>query len=221
MPMINTQAVHTLASHLRAHGHAVAVQGDHVIITRDDCQIAVEPSPEECVALRSADSGKALLAVNAALARVGVDAIGSIIYRTAASRRARLDDNFEDIVLRSKMLARCPNPEPGVFKQFEPMARRTAGRVFLRFRLPLKAFGYDREDLESVAMVHLITAIHRYRVGDEERDTMVLGRYVKQRLMEVVRKVQRKSLRCSSDTRTRSFTDLQFFLDTGAQNAGD
>lgn len=216
-----TQAAHTLASHLRAHGLSVDVQGDHVIINDAGRQVSVLPDAQEGAALRSASSEKSLAAINAILGRAGLPGVESAVYRTMATKRARLDSNFEDIVLRSKTLARCPNPEPAIFKQFEPLAKRTAGRVFLRFRLPLKAFGYEREDLESVALVHLVTAIHRYRIGDEERDTMVLGRYLRQRLMEVVRKVQRKSLRCSSDTRTRSFADVQFFIDTGAQNVAE
>ena len=219
--MQSTQAAHTLASHLRAHGYHVNVQGIHITLSHGDCQVEVTPTAKECGAICSSDSQATLQAINSVLRRAKLPAIESATYRPILTKRARLDSDFEDIVLRSKMFARCPNPDPQVMKLFEPLARRTAGRVFLRFRLPLKAFGYEREDLESVALVHLVTAIHRYRVGDVERDTMVLGRYLRQRLMEVVRKVQRKALQCSSDSRTRNFADVQFFLDTGAQSAAE
>jgi len=213
--MQNAQAAQTLASHLRAHGHTVEVQGDQVTLSNATRQVDVTPSRRDCEALRSADADAAQRAINTALRKAGLQPQAMATYRKTLDHRARLDDNFEDIVLRTRTLARCPNPAPEVLRRFEPLARRTANRVFLRFRLPLKAFGYEREDLESVAMVHLVTAIHRYRCGDDERDTMILGRYIRQRLTEVVRKVQRKAKQCSSDTRQRSFADVQYFLDIG------
>lgn len=219
--MHDAQAAYTLASHLRAHGMTACVRGSDVILDSAGSQISVTPHPSEYADIRSAQPEAVLQAVNACLARAGHPGINSTTYRPVSTKRARLDTDFEDIVLRSKALARCPNPDPAVIKKFEHLARRTAGRIFLRFKLPLKAFGYEREDLESVAMVHLVTAIHRYRVGDEERDAVVLGRYLRQRLVEVVRKVQRKSLQCSSDTRMRNFGDVQVFIDMGAHSVAE
>lgn len=216
--MHDHQALHTLASHLQAHNVSATIQGDHIVITNGDSQIRVTPTATDCANLRSSNAEQTQQAVNSCLAQAGLPGVTSTTYRPVAMRRSRLDSNFEDIVLRSKILAKCPNPSEEVMRQFTPLARRVARRVFLRFKFPLKAFGYERDDLESVAMVHLVTALHRYRCGDPERDTIIVGRYLRQRLTEVVRKVQRKSLRCSSDTRMRSFSDIEILLDKGRGN---
>ncbi len=215
--MLNCQAANTLASHLKAHGYIVSVQGGQVSIHDASRQVDASPRPEEYDALRSSDPVAACIAVNAALARAGRPPITSTVYRVVASRRAKLDDDFEDILFRTKTLARCPNPDAKEMARYAPLAKKTAHRVFARFRLPLKAFGLESEDMETFAMVHLVTALHRYKENDEHRDEIVMGRYLKQRLTEIVRKVQRKSLQCSADTRQRSFADVNFFIDTGSQ----
>ncbi len=214
--MLNMQAAHTLASHLKAHGYSASVQGDQVTIDDAGRQVDASPRPEEYEDLRSADPVASCRAVNAALGRASLPPIASTVYRKVDARRAKLDENFEDILFRTKSLSRCPNPDNAELMRYAPLAKRAAVRVFSRFRLPLKAFGLETEDMETFAMVHLVTAIHRYKVGDDAQDEKVLGRYLKQRLMEIVRKVQRKSLQCSADTRQRNFADVSFFIDTGS-----
>lgn len=215
MTTAQRQAVQVLASHLEAQGFCVQRSTDYLTVNDGSLQADVQPEGQELTDLRSSKPDLVLLAANAALRRAGLRQLNSTTYRVTASPKATLGDNFEDVLMRSKSLARCPNPPADVLARYAPIARRMAGTVYRRFKTPLLAFGYDLEDLRQLALVHLVTAIHRYRCGDEERDEAILACYVRQRLMEGVRKIQRKARLCTADLEKRSFTELGFLLDTG------
>lgn len=219
MTILQRQAVQVLASHLEAQGFCVQRSKDHLTVSDGGSQADVQPEGQEIDDLRSSSPDLVLLAANAALRRAGLRQLNSTTYRLTTSPKANLGDNFEDILMRSKALARCPNPPPATLARYAPIARRMAAGVYRRFKVPLLAFGYDLDDLRSLAMVHLVTAIHRYRCGDESRDEAILACYVRQRLMEVVSKIRRKARRCTADLEKRSFadfgTDFGFLLDTG------
>lgn len=209
------QAAQTLVSHLTAQGVTATAQGTTVTIDFDGRQESLDisssygPRQLDAADLRSAAPERIRRALEACVRITGISLDTSGHYRNVESRRAGLGANFEDIIMRAKIFSRCPNPSNAEILKWTPVVRRTARQVFGRFRAPLLAFGYEAGDMESLGLVHLTTALHRYRSGDPKKDGAVIGRYVKQRLVEVVRKVQRKGRRCSASADVRSFTELR------------
>lgn len=220
MSILQRQAVQVLASHLEAQGFCVQRLSDHLTVNDGCLQADVKPRGREIANLRSAKPDLVLLAANSVLCRGGLRQLESTTYRVTNRPKANLGDHFEDILMRSKSLARCPNPPPATLARYAPVARRTAAKVFRGFRVPLLAFGYDIDDLRSLAMIHLVTGIHRYRCGDEVRDEAILACYIRQRLMEIVGKIQRKAKRCTADLEKRSFGDFSFVLDSRHDQVG-
>lgn len=131
------------------------------------------------------------------------------VYREIESTRSTLEDNFDDILMRTKIFSRCPNPSAEDMAYWRPRVKRIAKHVWNRFRKPLLAFGFESEDLETYGLVHLTTALHRYRTGAQEYDDAIVSRYVTQRLTEIVKKVRRKGLLCSAEAEVRSFVELR------------
>ena len=158
--------------------------------------------------LRSASQERISRALQAVVAQTGLALDTGGVYRKVGARRASLDTGFDDICFRSKILSKAPNPTDAEILAWRPAVKKIANRVWYRFRVPLLAFGYEACDLESLGLVHLITALHRYRSGNPDKDAAIVGRYVNQRLIEVVRKVQRKGRRCTASSEIRSFAEL-------------
>jgi len=210
------QAAHILASHLTAHGHQVRISSRSLILTvnNKEVKIAMKKIPSDD--LMSSSPELHLRSVNEILSSVGAKNVDTTIYRAVLPRRAKMADDFEDIIFRAKGFSRCPNPPAAIMAKYDSIAKKVAKSVFFRFKLPLLAIGYDEDDMGTVARVHLITAIHRYRTGDHERDSAIITRYLRQRLTEVVRKCQKKSLNCSADTRQRCFAQLDSILLTNS-----
>jgi hypothetical protein len=209
------QAAQTLVSHLRAQGIASVAQDDIVIIDivtrQQEIRIGVGYGPE-CIDvndLRSARPDCIQRALEAVKRITGLPMETSGSYRKIDAKRAGIGANFEDIIFRSKIFSKCPNPSSSDLAAWRPYVKRIAQHVFYKFRAPLLAFGYDADDMESLGLVHLTTALHRYRSGEPERDRAVIGRYVTQRLTEVVRKVQRKGKRCTASHEVRSFIEVR------------
>lgn len=209
------QAAQTLVSHLRAQGIAASAQENTVTIgnagRQQKLSVGFGYGPRRICAndLRSARPERIQRALEAVQdkTRIAIDTGGA--YRQIEAKRAGLDANFEDIIFRSKIFSKCPNPTPAEMTAWLPVVRRAARNVFYKFRSPLLAFGYEAEDMESLGLVHLTTALHRYRTGNQDRDRAVIARYITQRLTEIVRKVQRKGRRCSASADVRSFVELR------------
>ena len=209
------QAAQTLVSHLRAQGISASAEEHTVTIGNPGRQQKVtvgfgySGGRVDASDLRSARPERIQRALQAVqdITRIAFDTTGA--YRQIEAKRAGLDANFEDIIFRSKIFSKCPNPTSAQLRAWLPVVRRAAKHVFYKFRTPLLAFGYEVEDMESLGLIHLTTALHRYQSGDPGRDKAVIGRYITQRLTEVVRKVQRKGRRCTASSDIRSFVELR------------
>lgn len=210
------QAAQTLVSHLRAQGLQATADRDIVTLIQNGSQVSItvtdnngdrEVSQED---LRSADPARIQTALVHVSKTLGLRWEPRVVYRAVERRRNTLGDNFDDILLRAPMLSRCPNPTRAELDQYSPLVRRISKSVWCRFRKQLLAFGLEIEDLQTYGLMHLVTALHRYRTGKQDYDDAVIGRYVLQRLMEVVRKVKRKSMQCSADSEVRSWTEVRY-----------
>lgn len=208
------QAAQTLVSHLRAQGLQATADRDIVTLVRNGSQVSITVTDRNAARevnqedLRSADPTRIQTALDHVSKTLGLRWKPRVVYRSVEQRRNTLGDNFDDILLRSPMLSRCPNPSRAELEQYGPLVRRIAKSVWCRFRRPLLAFGMEIDDLQTYGLMHLVTALHRYRTGKQEYDEAVIGRYVLQRLMEVVRKVKRKGMQCSADSEVRSWVEV-------------
>jgi hypothetical protein len=209
------QAAQTLVSHLTAQGYKASADQNVVtiVLKRRQGQVSVGssygPRQVDYQDLRSADPECIQRALDWVRQTVGLRAKGRSVYRNVESRRSTLEENFDDILFRSKIFSRCPNPSTSDLQQYIPLVKKISKSVWGRFRKPLLAFGFESEDMETYAMVHLVTALHRYRTGDPERDTAIIGRYITQRLTEIIRKTKRKAMRCTADSEIRNFSELK------------
>jgi hypothetical protein len=212
---LDHQAAQTLASHLRARGYAAIADQHLCTITlrrrQETVTVGQGYGPKQVCSedLRSSSPETVQKALDWVRKIVRLRGRPKSVYRSVETRRNSLDNDFDDILFRSKTLSRCPNPSDAELRQYAPLVRRVAKHVWNRFRRQMLAFGYEAEDLETYGMVHLTTALHRYRTGNQARDEAIIGRYVTQRLMEVVRKVKRKAMQCSADSEVRSWSELR------------
>ncbi len=213
--VLNHQAAQTLVSHLRAQGYKATADKQIVTITLSKRQVSIEVGDSYG---QQAVSGDDVRSANPQTIQKALDWVRQIArlrarphstYRPMELKRNTLEDNFDDILFRSKVFSRCPNPSAEDLREYMPLVKRISKHVWNRFRKPLLAFGFESEDMETYGLVHLTTALHRYRTGDLEHDKAIVGRYVTQRLMEIVRKVKRKAMQCSADSEVRSFVELQ------------
>lgn len=212
---LHLQAAQTLVSHLRAQGYEASADSDNVTITlprrQERLTVGFDYGPRQVSSLdlRSANPDAIQKALDHVRRVARLRSRPISVYRDVEQRRNTLEDDFDDVLFRSKALARCPNPSHADMQHYAPLVKRISKSVWSRFRKPLLAFGFESEDMESYGLVHLTTALHRYRIGKASYDEAVVGRYVTQRLMEIVRKVKRKALQCSADSEVRSFVELR------------
>jgi hypothetical protein len=212
---IDYQAAQTLGSHLRAQGYLATVNNATVTLKLRRRQVTLStgdsygPQTVSSADLRSADPGDVQRALDWVKKIAGLRTRPHSVYRRVAPKRSSLGDDFDDILFRTKIFSRCPNPSPEDLAQWRPRIRQISRKIWGRFRRPLLAFGFEAEDLETYGLVHLTTALHRYRTGRQEYDEAVISRYVTQRLTEIVKKVQRKGLHCSADSEVRSWAELR------------
>lgn len=114
-------------------------------------------------------------------------------------KRGTLENSFEPVIFREKTFQNAPNPDPKLIKKWMPVAFKHARNAWYRYARHLLSFGYEKEDMESISLVHLTTFLHRYATGQEDTDNKNLHRFMKQRMTEVVYKIRRKATGCSCD----------------------
>ncbi len=212
---LDHQAAQTLVSHLRALGYLATADQSVVSIKLRKRQglirIADDYGPQEVCSkdLRSADPVAVQRALDWVKKILKLRSRPKSVYRKVDAARSTLEDNFDDILFRTKIFSRCPNPTMADLAQYGPIVKRISKHVWNRFRKPLLAFGFESEDLETYGLVHLTTALHRYRTGNQEYDVAIISRYVTQRLTEIVKKVRRKGLQCTAESEVRSWVELR------------
>lgn len=213
--MYLAQAAQTLASHLRAQGYSATADQEVVTVSlrrrQGTVRVADAYGPQEVSSadLRSANPEAIQRALDHVRKVCRLRARPKSVYREVGESRSTLEDNFDDILMRTKIFSRCPNPSAADMARWQPRIKKIAKHVWNRFRKPFLAFGFESEDLETYGLVHLTTALHRYRTGHEGYDDIVISRYVTQRLTEIVKKVRRKGLLCSAEAEVRSFVELR------------
>lgn len=123
-----------------------------------------------------------------------------VVMRSINRKRSNLDSGFDAIVFREKTFANSPNPPPELLNKWKHIPKQHARTAFARYRTHLSAFGYESGDLESIALVHLCTFLHKYMTGDDLTDHRNMHRFMKQRMTEVVFKIKRKAIACIADS---------------------
>ncbi len=193
------RATNTLMSHLFHWGYQPQVIHDstYSTISVGTGQVRIGPGDNDVDTsqLRSARLEVLEKALNKACGSLGVPA-QQIRYRTPKKAPAKLEGDFEDIIFRAKSFALAPNITQKEFSKWHPVLKQQTNSVYWKAKRVLNAFGYDYEDLYSIAQVHLVTALHRFVTGDPKEDNKIVGQYVKQRLIEVTTKIKRKAEKC-------------------------
>jgi hypothetical protein len=218
------QAANTLCSHLKANGVEATRDGSIVTITTDSGQhqicIGTGYNPEtkqlDIADLRSNKQTRLKTVFDYLKEYTGV-LVDMTTHRVHEDnwKKGTLKNNFEAVLFREKTFRNAPNPDPVVFKRLEPVAVKYGRKLFFKYRKHMLAFGYESEDFESIARVHLITFIHRYMTGDEAEDNKNLSRFMKQRMTEIVYKIIRKSDACISGVSQRVDWDPETNLPHG------
>ncbi len=106
--------------------------------------------------------------------------------------RANISDDLDLILMRHRTFRRTPNPDPQEFKKFQPVAKKVARSIYFKFKPVFSSFGYDEEDVASLGLIHLTNFLHAYKSGaSESHDKSLCIRFLKQRLQEVAKKIDR------------------------------
>ncbi len=225
------QAANVLCSHLKANGIEATSDGNLVTITVDESQHQIcigdgyvpEAKQLDISDLRSNRSTRLQSAFEKFKEFTGVTVELNTTHRAPEDgwKKGNLKNNFEAVLFREKTFRNAPNPDPAVFKKLEPIVTKHARKLFYKYRKHMLSFGYESEDFESIARVHLVTFIHRYMTGDDIEDTKNLNRFMKQRMTEIVYKIMRKSSACLSDISSRVDWDFDNNLPRKQDNRQD
>lgn len=208
------QASNVVCSHLKANGIEATGDGNSIVTIShagSQYQICVgegydaELKRLDISDLRSNRTSRIQQAFNKLKEFTGIDVPITTTHRAPDDgwKKGTLKNNFEAVLFREKTFRNAPNPDPVLFKKFDPIALRHAQKIFYRYRKHMLSFGYETEDFESLARIHLVTFLHRYMTGDVAEDTKNLNRFMKQRMTEVVYKILRKSSSCFADANNR------------------
>lgn len=193
------RATNTLVSHLANWGHKPVVTHDitYSTIEVDQRQVRIGHNDGDVNPTKLSSARLDILegALNQACAQLGV-VVQQIRYRTPKKAPAKLEDDFEDIIFRAKSFALAPNLTAKEFAKWHPILKQQTWSVYWKAKRVLNAFGMEYEDLYSIAQVHLVTALHRFVLGEPKEDAKIVGQYVKQRLIEVTSKIKRKAEKC-------------------------
>lgn len=90
---------------------------------------------------------------------------GNLVKKGKVSHR----DDLELVIMRWRYLLRTENPPEEVFEQFRPIIKNVVNSVWRKFRYVFKVLGYEREDLYSLAQVHLVSYIGLFSLRVPEK----------------------------------------------------
>jgi hypothetical protein len=112
--------------------------------------------------------------------------------RSEIKKKATYKEDFEGLYLRHSQFNRSPNIPEEKIKEYLPAIKSVSGIFYTKFYKFLHESGFDKKDLISIGMVHLVGFVHEFETQNKDDNRKLFSNYLWQRFNNLVTAMQRK-----------------------------